>query len=80
MLGESEAITERSQWKKVKVLFDRDLRYKAVEGSSKREELFKEYIKSLGDQTEVRNMLLSILCLFPLSYLSPFFPPPGRRS
>lgn len=47
MLDESDAITERSQWRKTKTLFDRDPRYKAVESSSQREEWFKEYAKEL---------------------------------
>ena len=47
MLGESETITERSQWKKIKGLFSSDPRYKAVD-SSKREEYFNEHMKALG--------------------------------
>ena len=52
MLGESEAITERSQWKKMKSFFDRDTRYKAVESSTKREEWFKEYVSNTSNQTD----------------------------
>lgn len=47
MLAESEAITERSQWKKIKSLFSSDPRYKAVD-SDQREEYFEEHVKSLG--------------------------------
>ena len=47
MLGESEAITERSQWKKTKALFCNDLRYKAVESSTQKEEWFIEHVRSL---------------------------------
>ena len=52
MLGESEAITERSQWKKMKSFFDRDTRYKAVESSTQREEWFKEYANEKSNQTD----------------------------
>ena len=51
MLGESEAITERSQWRKIKTLFEKDTRYKAVESSSQREEWFSEYVAGLASQT-----------------------------
>ena len=62
----SDAITEESQWRKVKGLLDRDPRYKAVSSSSKREEIFTEYVKSLQDQVEV-----CILILFTPSPLPP---------
>ena len=52
MLGESEAITERSQWKKIKSLFDRDPRYKAVESSTQREELFLEHVRSISSRAD----------------------------
>ena len=51
MLQESEAITERSQWKKIKSLFDRDPRYKAVESSIQREEWFLEHVRSISNRT-----------------------------
>ena len=38
MLSESDAITERTQWKKVKGLYEKDIRYKAVGGVAQREE------------------------------------------
>jgi len=49
MLGESEAITERSQWKKMKGLFSSDPRYKSVE-SDKREVYFEVHVRSLTDK------------------------------
>ena len=55
MLEESEAITERTQWKKMKGLFSSDPRYKAVDSSSKREELFGEHIKSLGERVREKK-------------------------
>lgn len=53
MLKEQEevVITEDSQWKKVKGSFSHDPRYKAVDSSNKREELFVEYVQSLKDTT-----------------------------
>lgn len=52
MLGESEAITERSQWKKIKALFECDPRYKAVETSTQREDLFMEHVRSMFNRTD----------------------------
>ena len=52
MLEESEAITERSQWKKMKALFDRDPRYKAVESSVQREEWFLEHVRSISSRAD----------------------------
>lgn len=48
MLKEQTDLNERSQWKKVKSLFQKDPRYKVIESSSKREEVFNEYVKSLN--------------------------------
>lgn len=50
MLEESEAITERSQWKKIKMLFVHDQRYKAVESSTRREEWFLDHVKAICNQ------------------------------
>ncbi len=55
MLGESEAITERSQWRKIKNLFDKDMRYKAVEGSAQREEWFAEFLAGLTSQNNLEK-------------------------
>ena len=55
MLGESDAITERSQWRKMKILFDRDPRYKAVESSSQREEWFRDYVKELTSRVDPKQ-------------------------
>lgn len=49
MLKEQEdTLTDKSQWKKVKHMFHKDSRYKSIDSSSKREEMFNEYIKSLN--------------------------------
>ena len=47
MLKEEEKLNEKSQWKKVKGWFQKDPRYRAIDSSSQREELFNKYIKSL---------------------------------
>ena len=47
MLSESDAITERTKWKKVKGLYERDVQCKAVGGVAQREEWFQEHVKSL---------------------------------
>lgn len=58
MLTESTRVfTEHTLWKKVKGSFDHDPRYKAVESSSKREELFKEHMKGVGS-TQVCDEVL----------------------
>ena len=45
MLTESDSITQHSQWREIKSTFNQDLRYKAVESSTLREEWFMEYFK-----------------------------------
>ena len=57
MLSEDHALSESSQWKKVKGRFERDPRYRAVlRGSGQREEWFREYVKALGSRVrEVRS-------------------------
>ena len=55
MLSESDVVTEQTQWKKVKGLFERDVRYKVVEGSVQREEWFNEHVKLLASKVRVRR-------------------------
>ena len=52
MLKEDPSLSDNSQWKKVKSSFHKDRRYKAIESSSRREELFTEYIKCLNRVSE----------------------------
>lgn len=47
MLKEEKKLNEKSQWKRVKSWFQKDSRYRGVESSSQREEMFNGYIKSL---------------------------------
>lgn len=72
MLGESDAITERSQWKKMKGLFEQDPRYKAMDSSSKREALFKDYIQSLVEKSQVSKIHCKQRCLI-VNFLMFFF-------
>ncbi len=66
MLAEGQhSITDQSQWRKVKGSFDHDPRYKAVESSSKREEFFVEFQKSLKDKDQV--LAQEVYCGFGLS-------------
>ena len=55
MLSESDLVTEQTQWKKVKGLFERDVRYKVVEGSAQREEWFNEHVKLLASKVRVEK-------------------------
>ena len=55
MLSESDAITERTQWKKVKGLYEKDVRYKAVGGVAQREEWFQEHVKTLVSKVGLRE-------------------------
>lgn len=48
MLKEDHSLSDKSQWKKVKSSFHKDKRYRAIESSSRREELFNEFIKCLN--------------------------------
>jgi transcription elongation regulator 1 len=62
MLKEEDKLTEKSQWRKVKGWFQKDPRYKAIESSSRKEELFNEYIKSLNRVKEIITNLLHLAC------------------
>ena len=70
MLSESDIVTEQTQWKKVKGLFERDVRYKVVEGSVQREEWFNEHVKLLASKVRVLGekedfgINRSLLCTF----------------
>lgn len=55
MLSESDLVTEQTQWKKVKGLFERDVRYKVVEGSVQREEWFNEHVKLLASKVRLEK-------------------------
>ena len=81
MLRESQQdITEQSQWRKVKGSFDHDPRYRAVETSSKREELFQEFLQSLKDKEQVCCGLLPYLALKGLVPPSPMSSGGGPRA
>lgn len=56
---EREAVREASEWKKVKGLFHHDPRYRAIDSSTQKEEMFKEFVKSLG---RVRRLVEHLIC------------------
>lgn len=67
MLSESDVVTEQTQWKKVKGLFERDVRYKVVEGSVQREEWFNEHVKLLASKVREKEdfgINRALLCTF----------------
>ncbi|PAV72171.1 hypothetical protein WR25_00020 isoform B [Diploscapter pachys] len=51
LLGEQHGLTNKSKWSTVKKTMEDDERYKAVDSSSTREQLFKDYVEKLGDET-----------------------------
>ena len=50
MLSEDNSLFPGLVWKSVKSSFRKDPRYKVVEGSSQREDLFKQYLEQLETQ------------------------------
>ena len=50
MLSEDSSLSSGMAWKSVKSSFRKDPRYKVVEGSSQRGELFKQYLEQLETQ------------------------------
>lgn len=76
MLKESDIINKQSHWKKVKSKFDHDPRYKAVDSSSRREELFKEYLKELDKPLvhpflHTKNVKLILFCILFVQEVDP---------
>ena len=65
---EREAVREALEWRKVKGLFHHDARYRAIDSSTQKEELFKEFVKSLGrvgitsDLVVVRIVVSGAVC------------------
>ncbi|CAH8858330.1 unnamed protein product [Trichobilharzia szidati] len=55
MLKEQKGITRYTHWTDVKRKVDSDPRYKAVDSSSKREDLFREFIRKLDETPAVRE-------------------------
>ena len=81
MLSESDLVTEQTQWRKVKGLFERDVRYKVVEGSAQREEWFNEHVKLLASKVRVEKGAHGVeedLAINRLYYNPP--PPPSPHT
>lgn len=52
MLDEQKGLTRKSKWSSVKKTLENDDRYKAVDSSSTREDIFKSYIEKLSDESQ----------------------------
>ncbi|KHJ84389.1 FF domain protein [Oesophagostomum dentatum] len=52
MLTEQTSFTRKTKWSTAKKLLESDERYKAVESSSSREQMFRDYVEKLGDETQ----------------------------
>jgi transcription elongation regulator 1 len=50
MLKETSGLDRNASWSSTKKRLDSDPRYKAVESSSRREDWFRDYIRTLGDR------------------------------
>lgn len=51
LLNEQTGLTRKSKWSDIKKTIDQDTRYKQVDSSSTREEWFKEFSKTLPEET-----------------------------
>lgn len=49
LLKETSGIDRHSRWSDIKKKINSDPRYEAVDSSSRREDWFKDYIKTLGE-------------------------------
>ena len=65
MLSEGKPASLGSPWKVVKKDFHHDPRYKAVEGSKHREELFRQYLESLVREKVCSLSLVILLQIVP---------------
>lgn len=64
MLKEIKHLHRHSSWSETKKLIENDSRYKCIESSSKREDYFRDYCKTLQDEkdTKVDSHLICHLC------------------
>ncbi|KAK6043383.1 FF domain protein, partial [Cooperia oncophora] len=51
MLAEQTSFTRKTKWSTAKKLLENDERYKAVESSSSREQMFRDHVEKLGDES-----------------------------
>ena len=52
LLKETSGLDRHSRWSDTKKRLDSDARYKAVDSSSRREDYFRDYVKSLKDSSK----------------------------
>jgi len=57
LLKETSDLDRHSRWSDVKKKLDSDPRYKAVDSSTRREDLFKDYIRTI-EKVILKNLLL----------------------
>ncbi|VDN26539.1 unnamed protein product, partial [Cylicostephanus goldi] len=51
LLAEQTSFTRKTKWSTAKKLLENDERYKAVESSSSREQMFRDHVEKLGDES-----------------------------
>uniref|UniRef100_A0A1I7WK86 FF domain-containing protein n=1 Tax=Heterorhabditis bacteriophora TaxID=37862 RepID=A0A1I7WK86_HETBA len=51
LLEEQTSLTRKSKWSSIKKTIEDDERYKALDSSSTREQLFREFVEKLGDES-----------------------------
>ncbi|VDM61801.1 unnamed protein product, partial [Angiostrongylus costaricensis] len=51
MLAEQTSFTRKTKWSSAKKLLENDERFKAVESSSSREQMFRDHVEKLGDES-----------------------------
>jgi len=61
LLKETSDLDRHSRWSDVKKKLDSDPRYKAVDSSTRREDLFKDYIRTI-EKVILKNLLLFLYC------------------
>lgn len=51
LLAEQTSFTRKTKWSTAKKLLENDERFKAVESSSSREQMFRDHVEKLGDES-----------------------------
>lgn len=70
MLKECKDVDRHSRWSDVKKKLDSDPRYKAVDGSSTREDYFRDFIKVLKDERrKEKDKGMNFIILMIIAYI-----------
>ena len=64
LLKEQSYLERHSRWSESKKKIDSDPRYKAVDSSSRREDWFRDYVKTLDDKKETKEVLDCLIFRF----------------